>query len=41
MADPIAARISRLLDQLEKKGLTDDEIQQIKDKVKYLKEQQE
>lgn len=41
MADPIAARISRLLDQLEKKNLTDEEIAKIKSKVEYLKQQQE
>lgn len=34
----IDARISRLLDRLEMPDLTEDEIQRIKDKIKFLEE---
>jgi hypothetical protein len=40
MANTNDARISRLLDQLEKPGLSDEEIARVKEKVEYLQGQQ-
>ncbi len=39
MAD-IDARISRLLDELEMPGLKESEIQRIKDKIEFLRNEQ-
>jgi hypothetical protein len=40
MADAIEGRIERLLDQLERPDLNDSEIEQIKEKIRFLREQQ-
>ena len=40
MAVTIETRITRLLDQLEKQDLNDDEIERIKSKIAYLEARQ-
>jgi hypothetical protein len=37
MATDVDTRISRLLDQLERPGLTESEIQRIEDKIRFLR----